>query len=40
MQTQILKHPSPITCDEIIAERDRLTETAIAKLNLLASMGI
>ena len=39
MQTQILEHPSPITCDEIIAERDRLTEVAIAKLNVLSSMG-
>jgi len=39
MQTQILEHPSAITCDEIIAERDRLTEVAIAKLNFLSSMG-
>ncbi len=28
-----------ITCDEIIAERDRLTVAAIKKLNQLATTG-
>jgi hypothetical protein len=39
MQTQILEHTPTITCDEIIAERDRLTAAAIGKLIFLASMG-